>query len=44
MAELGQGRKAQFLNMQKDGLKIRSATFKNAKAYTRKQKHKGSEY
>lgn len=31
-------RKAQFLNMQQDGLKIRSVTFKNKKAYNRKDK------
>jgi hypothetical protein len=31
-----QGRKAMFLNMQQDGLKIRSATFRNKKAYSRK--------
>lgn len=30
------GRKAQFLNMQEDGVKIRSVTFKNKKAYNRK--------
>lgn len=32
------GRKAQFLNMQQDGVKIRAAAFKNKKAYTRKDK------
>lgn len=31
-----QGQKAQFLNFKEDGLKIRSAKFKNKKAYDRK--------
>lgn len=30
------GQKAQFLNMQQDGIKIRSQRFKNKKAYNRK--------
>lgn len=30
------GKKAQFLNMKEDGLKVRSVTFKNKKAYDRK--------
>lgn len=30
------GKKAQFLNMATDGLKIRSVKFKNKKAYDRK--------
>ena len=33
------GQKAQFLNMQEDGLKIRSTTFKNKKAHDRKNKN-----
>ena len=32
------GQKAQFLNMQEDGIKMRAATFKNKKAYDRKKK------
>lgn len=41
MAEqLGKGKKAQFLNMKEDGIKIRSATFKNKKAYDRKKEKK----
>lgn len=32
------GRKAVFLNMKEDGLKQRSTTFKNKKAYDRKEK------
>ena len=32
------GKKAQFLNMAQDGLKIRATTFKNKKAYNRKDK------
>lgn len=32
------GRKALFLNMQEDGLKIRSVTHKNKKAYNRKDR------
>lgn len=31
------GRKAMFLNLKEDGLKIRASTFKNKKAYDRKQ-------
>lgn len=31
-------RKAQFLNMQQDGIKIRSVRFKNKKAYNRKDR------
>lgn len=31
------GKKAQFLNMKEDGLKIRSVTHKNKKAYDRKK-------
>lgn len=39
------GRKAMAMNMAKDGIKIRSAKFKNAKAYNRTEKYKGkSEY
>ena len=38
------GKKAQFLNMQEDGLKIRSTTFKNKKAYDRKSKTWKKEY
>ncbi len=30
------GKKAMFKNMAEDGLKIRAATFKNKKAYNRK--------
>jgi hypothetical protein len=30
------GKKAQFLNMVEDGIKIRSTTFRNKKAYNRK--------
>ena len=33
-------RKAQFLNMQQDGLKQRSNTFRNKKVYNRKAKHR----
>lgn len=32
------GRKAQFLNMAEDGLKIRSTKFKNKRAYNRNDK------
>ena len=32
------GKKAQFLNMAQDGLKIRASTFKNKRAYNRKDK------
>lgn len=31
-------RKAMFLNMQEDGIKLRSQRFKNKKAYNRKNK------
>lgn len=37
-SKLGTGRKAQFLNMKEDGLKLRAATFKNKRAYDRKDK------
>lgn len=36
------GKKAQHLNMAQDGIKIRSASFKNKKAYDRKVKHKNT--
>ena len=32
------GKKAQFLNMKEDGLKIRATSFKNKKAYNKKDK------
>ena len=35
------GRKAQFLNLQRDGIKLRSTTFRNKKVYSRKTKHQG---
>lgn len=38
------GRKAQYLNMQQDGLKIRAGSFKNKKAYDRKNKSWKKEY
>lgn len=38
------GQKAQFLNLKEDGLRIRSATFRNKKAYTRKTKHNNREF
>lgn len=38
------GKKAQFLNMKEDGLKQRSATFKNKKAYDRNNKTWKKEY
>lgn len=37
------GRKAMSQNLAKDGLKIRSASFKNKKAYSRKAKHSNRE-
>lgn len=33
------GKKAMFLNMKQDGLKLRSNKFKNKKIYTRKVKN-----
>lgn len=38
----GTGQKAMFLNLKEDGIKVRSATFKNKKAYNRKAKHAGN--
>lgn len=37
------GKKAQFLNMKEDGLKIRATTHKNKKAYNRSTKHRNKD-
>ncbi len=37
------GRRAMAQNQAKDGIKIRSASFRNKKAYTRKVKHQNHE-